>query len=131
MVTHAHAEPSTAELLRTALEEARELAKIELTLAKNDAQGEWRQARFAAIAVAVAAQAASVGLAMALFALALATGAAVAVSVIAGLLLLAVAGVALSVAYRRMPMSFLGRTRERIEVDVRELGRIGERSRAS
>jgi hypothetical protein len=127
VATRSQEDPSTAELLKEAVDEARELVRIEIALAKNDVASEWRRARSAAIALAIAACASGLGLAVAICAVALATRAPAAVAAIAALVLFATSGIAVAVAYGKRPTNVLGRTRERLESDVRELRHVGGR----
>jgi uncharacterized membrane protein YqjE len=113
---------STADLVREALDEARELMKLEVALAKNDVRSDLARARWAAIAILTGAFALNVACAMALFALAAASHAEVMVAAGAAVVLLALAGGAGFVAYRAMPTRFLGHTRERLGEDIRALG---------
>jgi hypothetical protein len=128
---HSQESASTVELIKTALDEARELVKVEVALAQNDLDAQWRRARTAAIAFVVAAGAGSAALAVVVCAVALATQVPVTVSVIAALALFASSGAAAWIGLRAIPEKLLGRTRARLETDVRELAQIGEHSDGS
>jgi hypothetical protein len=112
---------STVDLVREAIDEARELIKLEVALARNDIEAELTRARAAAIAFAVAAFASNLGLAMVLLAVAVASHAEVVFAGSAAFALFAIAAVAGSAGYRKTSMTFLRRTRERIGEDVRKL----------
>jgi urease accessory protein UreF len=115
-------DPSTTGLLKEAIEEGRELIKLEVALARNDLESELTRARSAAIAFAVAACAVNVAIAMALFAIGVASHAEVAVGAVAAVFLSVIAAVVGAVGYRTISASFFQRTRNRIEHDIRELG---------
>jgi hypothetical protein len=107
--------------VKEAIDETRELIKLEVALARDEVESELRRARTMAIAFAVAASAANVGFAMILFAVAFASNAQVAFGLIAALALLATAGAASLVGYRRASVGLLHRTRERLGQDIRRL----------
>jgi hypothetical protein len=113
---------STADLIKAAVDEARELVKLEMELAKNDVQSELSRIRAAAITFAVAAVALNVAVALGLFAVAVVSQAEVAVALIAAGLLFVIAGIAAYMGYRALPQRVLEKTRGRLESDVRELG---------
>ena len=128
---HSQETASTVELIRTALDEARELVKVEVALARNDLDAQWRRARTAAIAFAVAACACNAALTVVICAVALATQMPAAVSVLVALALFASSGAAAWIGFRAIPERLLGRTRARLETDVRELRQIGEHADGS
>ena len=113
---------STGALVKEAIDEARELIKLEVALAKAEVESEMTRMRSAAIAFAVAAFASTVATSMALFAVAFASHAEIAVAVTAAVILGMVGALSLATALRKLPTSFLGRTRQRIVADIRELG---------
>jgi hypothetical protein len=112
---------STTDLVKEVFDDARQLVKLELALARRELQGELAQARTAAIALAVAVLASNVGIAMLLIAIALATAAPVAVSAIIGVFLLVGAAIAARVARSALPKTLLPGTVRRIADDVRGL----------
>jgi uncharacterized membrane protein YqjE len=112
---------STADLLREAIEEARELVRLEVALAQNEMAAELARAREAVLAFAVAASALTTALAVLLVAVALATGATIAVALGMAVALLLAAGVAGSTGYRKLPVALLRRTRARFGDDLRRL----------
>jgi hypothetical protein len=91
-------------------------------LAKAEVESEMTRMRSAAIAFAVAAFASTVATSIALFAVAFASHAEIAVAVTAAVILGMVGALSLATALRKLPTSFLGRTRQRIVADIRELG---------
>ncbi len=122
---------STADLVKQAVEEGRELLKLEVALAKREVESELTRLRSVAIAWAVAAWGLSVGSAMALYAVAVASGAEIAVAVAAAIALFAVAVVGGLMGYRTMPAKLLDRTRDRLGADLRDLRDVGERAHGS
>jgi Putative Actinobacterial Holin-X, holin superfamily III len=122
VVIAADGSPSAAGLVKDAIDEARELIKLEVALARNDFESELRRVRAMAIAFAVAGVTTTAGLAMVLFVVAMASGAAVAVGVVAAIALFASAGGAAIMGYRRTSAEFFQRTRKRIGQDVQKLG---------
>jgi hypothetical protein len=114
-------EPTLA-LVREALDEGRELIKLEIALARKEAEAELALARRAAIGWAIAAFAVCTGASMALVAIAIATALPLLFTVIAAIVLFVVGGVVAIAAYRQTPREFLTRTRRRLEDDVHQLG---------
>ena len=112
---------TATDLVKAALNEARELVELEVALARTEVESELTGVRSAAIAFAVATLASSVALSMVLFAVAFATHAEVAVSVAAAAVLGAIAGICAATGYRKMPTSILGRTRKRLGEGFRDL----------
>ena len=113
--------PSTAELAKELLSEARELIQIEIQLAKEEARTELISVKRAAIAAGIALGLAVLGLNAVITAVILAFGA----SVLAGLgvagALLAAGALVAAYAYSRAPKSVLGKTRDRLKEDVTRL----------
>src|SRR5262249_48450997 len=103
MVREAHIEPSTAELLREAVDEAKELVRLEVALAKDEARTELAEAKSGAIALGATAALAILGLALVLVALALAIGMTPLPAFIIGIVLLGCAGVAAYMASKLVP----------------------------
>lgn len=114
-------EASTADLVREILDEARELVRIEVEIAKSEMRREVVQAKRAAVGFAVALSAAIVVIALLAVALVLALGgtALAALGLAGGFVVVsAVGGVA---GYGALPRRPLALTRERISADVKEL----------
>jgi hypothetical protein len=116
---------STTHLVREALGDLRELARLEVELARQDAMTELRRLRTCAIAVGAAAVLAICGLALLLVALALALGHALAALVV-GLVCLALGGGCAAFGAKRIPRPPLEPTRRRVEEDVKEFRAIKE-----
>jgi hypothetical protein len=114
-------EASATDLVKEVVEDARELVKIELALARRELQAELLQAHTAAIALAVGTIASSVGLSMIIVAIALATGAPAPVAAVVGVVLLVGAAIAIKVGQSALPKSLLRATARRLEDDVRGL----------
>ena len=114
-------EASTADLVREALDEARELVRIEVELAKGEVEREIQQAKRAAIGFGVAAAAATVALSMFAVAIVLALGATPVASLLVGGMFAVVAGVAGFLAYTTIPRKPLERTRHRLKADMNQL----------
>jgi nitrogen fixation/metabolism regulation signal transduction histidine kinase len=111
---------STTELLKEAIDEARELARLEVALAKNEAFAELRDLKTSAIAFGVAFVAALLGVALLLTALAVALGGTIAALIIGGVLLVIGGGAAL-VGLSKLPEEPLAETRRRLKEDVKQL----------
>ena len=106
MQTQLRPEPSTADLMREVIDEAKELVTIEIALARDEARREIDAAKASAIALGAAALAIDVGWLPPL---------------VIGLLLLVGAAIAGLVGYRGVPRRPLPDTRRRIGTDVRLL----------
>ncbi|HVH41678.1 MAG TPA: phage holin family protein [Labilithrix sp.] len=114
-------EASTADLVREALDEAKELVRVEVEIAKSEVESEIARAKRAAIGLGVALAAAVLVLCMLAVALVLALGgtAVVALAVAGGLLV--IGGVAGAVGYSLLPKKPLERTRHRLKSEVTHL----------
>jgi uncharacterized membrane protein YqjE len=114
-------EASTADLFREALDEAKELVRVEIEIAKSEVEIEIARAKRAAIGIGVALAAGVLVLCLLAMALVFALGGtAVAALVIAGIMLL-VGGAAAWIGYVLLPKRPLERTRERLKSDVGQL----------
>jgi hypothetical protein len=111
---------ATTELVKEAFDEARELARLEVALAKNEALAELNDLKVSAITVGIAAASALVGVALLLVALALALGGTIA-ALVTGVILLAVAAALALFAVHRLPEKPFGETRRRLKEDVQQL----------
>jgi hypothetical protein len=112
---------ATSDALRETIEDARELVRIELQLAKNDLFAELRRGRTAAIGFGVCVVALLVVLDLFALALVLALGATAAVTLgVAGIFLIVAAGGA-AFGYARIPKKPLGPTRDRLRDELEEL----------
>lgn len=114
-------EASTADLVREALDEAKELVKIEVALAKDEVKKEVAQMKRAAIGFGIGLVFSVLFLTTMATALVLALGgtALVALAVAGGFLL--IGGIAAYAGYAMMPKKPLERTRHRLETDVNQL----------
>jgi hypothetical protein len=112
-------EASTADLVREAMDEAKELVRLEVALAKEEVKEELAQVEHAAISLAAGASV--IALCMLAVALVLALGgtALAALGVAGGFL--AIAGVAGYLGYGMLPKHPLEKTRHRLENDVNQL----------
>lgn len=114
-------EASTADLVREALDEAKELVKLEVELAKTEVTEEIAGAKKAGIAFGIAGAFGVLALCMLAVALVLALGgtAIAALGVAAGFLV--VAGVGAGIGWTMIPKKPLGQTRHRLENDLKQL----------
>ena len=112
---------SIAELVKEAMEEARELVRLEVALAKEEITEELAQVQHAAISLGIAAGASVVALCLLAVALVFALGgtALAALGVAGGFLV--VGGIAGSIGYGMLPKNPLEKTRHRLENDVNQL----------
>jgi protein-S-isoprenylcysteine O-methyltransferase Ste14 len=112
---------STANLMREAFDEARELTRLEVALARQEFTTELRQARSSAIAFGASAGVLVASVTMFLVAVALAFSLAWAAAVVIAALLLCIGGVLGLVGYRSLPTEPMAKTKERIERDLKQL----------
>ncbi len=112
---------STADLVKQALLEAKELVELEIQLAREEVHAELLQLKRAAIFGGVAVAAALLTASTAIVALVLALGgAALYAGIAAGLLLVVALGCAWY-AYATLPKVPLERTRRRVKADIHQL----------
>lgn len=111
----------TAELVRGAIAEARELVKLEVELARDEVRGEVKQLQSSAVGFGVGAVAALLSLAMLGVALVLSLGGTPLAALGVAVGLLVVAGASAGFGYARLPRKPLDRTRRRLRADVLEL----------
>ena len=114
-------EASTVDLVKVAVEEARELFKTEFALAREEVRREMTGVKVSAISFGATAVLAFLGVAMLLIAWALAFFPNPIPSAIAGGVLLVGAAIAGFVGYRSVPRRALEATRARLETDVQVL----------
>jgi hypothetical protein len=112
----------TAELFREAIDETRELARLEVVLAKEELWAELHSAKLGSITIGAGAAAAVSGVTMCLVACAMAFRMEwLAALIIGGILLVLAAALALG-GYAALPRRpLLGETKERIETDLKRL----------
>ncbi|MBI2390554.1 MAG: phage holin family protein [Deltaproteobacteria bacterium] len=116
-VTDPRPDASTTDLVREALDEARQLVKLEVELAKQEVREELHEAKRAAVMFGIAAVAALLAAAMLFVALALAIFPGPVPALVIGAVLVAAAAVLGVVAWRTAPKKPLDRTRRRLETD--------------
>lgn len=104
------------DLIRSALLEAKDLVRLEVELAKNEAREELSQAKVAAVAFGAAFMSATIGLTM-LF-VALAVGPRSLPALVIGALLVAASAIAAGLGYQRLPKKPLQKTFRRLETDT-------------
>jgi uncharacterized membrane protein YqjE len=114
-------EASTADLVRDAIAEARELVQLEVALAKNEVRGEIAQAKASSVGFGVALFLVIEGVAMLLVALVLAIAPTAPVALVVGLVLLAVAAVSGFAGYKLLPKKPMDHTRRRLQADLEQL----------
>jgi len=114
-------EAPTGELIKRALDDARELVRIEVGLAKEEAREQLVSAKRALIAGAVALVAGLLFLATATMALVLALGGGALIALGISGIYLVVAAVTGTMAVRLVPRKPVEETRRRIEGEIKEL----------
>lgn len=114
-------EASTADLVKEAMDEARELVRLEVALAKEEVKEELKQVQHAAISGGVALTAAILALTMLAVALVLALGGTALAAVLVAVGFLVIAGAAAFIGYGMLPKSPMNKTRHRLENDVNQL----------
>ncbi len=114
------AEP-TAELLREALDETRELVRLEVALAREELTAELSLAKAAVACIGAAGALVVSGVTLMLAAIALAFTKAWIVSLVIGGILVVLAGAIGFGGWKSIPRKLLGETRERIGSDLKQL----------
>ncbi len=114
-------EKSTADLVMEAADEAKELVRIEVALAKDEARKEVKEIEGAAAAFAASAAALVVCLALVAVAIVLAVGATVPAALIVAACFFVLAAIGAGVGYALVPKKPLEHTRERVGTDVHQL----------
>jgi hypothetical protein len=112
---------STAELVKEALDEGKELVKLEVALAKAEMRREVAAVKASAIAFGVAAVTAILGLSLLLVALALQIDLGPVPALVIGIVLVVAAAIAGLVGYKALPRKPLDYTKRRLETDVHML----------
>lgn len=113
----------TRELMREAVDEGRDLVRLEVELAMQDARADLARAKTGGILLASALAPALAGLAMLFVALASAFGLAWLAALVVGVVLAVGAAVAGVVGWRAVPRAPLARTRARVAGEARDLVR--------
>jgi uncharacterized membrane protein YqjE len=114
-------EASTADLVREAFDEAKELVRIEIEIAKSEIEVEIAQAKRAAIGFAIAAAAAVVVLNLLVVALVLALGGTALIALAIAGVMLVIGGIGGYVGYSMLPKKPLEHTRKSLRKDLKEL----------
>lgn len=114
-------EASTADLVRQVVDEARELVRLEVALARAEVKVELQHAQRAAIGLGVALASAVLVLCLLAVALVLAVGGTAIAAVVVALGFLVVGGLAALFGYGMLPKAPLEKTRHRLENDVNQL----------
>ncbi len=111
--------PTTAELLRRALDDVRELARAEVELAGKELGQEARDALLAAVVTAACVALAVCAVALGVGALVVGFGGSMAAALGVAAAIVAVAGgVGFAVSVGKLPKGFLPRTRRRVASDI-------------
>lgn len=113
--------PSTPELVKQVLADARELIALEARLAVQEARTEMLQIKQAAIVMAVAVVLGLLSIGTLLLAVVLALGGTPLDALIVAAALLVCAGIGAAYAYAVVPKRPLQKTRERLRLDANEL----------
>lgn len=114
-------ETSTVTLIKEAVDEAKDLFKAEIALARNEAKQQIAEVKVAGIAMSSAAVAALLGLSMLLLALVLFIAPQPVTALAAGIILLVAASVLGLVGYMKLPKKPMEQTQERLEIDAQVL----------
>ncbi len=111
----------TADLIREALDETRDLVRLEVALAREELKAELTQAKTGGFALGSAAAAGIAAFTMFMVTIALAFAIKWLAALIIGGVLLAMAGALALGGWKLMPKEPLGETRERIGSDLKQL----------
>lgn len=124
---YALTEATTGALVKEALEEAKELVRLEIALAKEEAESELEMLKKAAIGFGISFSCTFVALALLGVALVLALGGTAVVALLVTLGYLVVGGIAGAVGYKLLPKEPLVHTRRRLSADFVHLKDFKER----
>jgi hypothetical protein len=111
----------TVQLIRDALDEGRELVRLEIALAREEVTTELRQARASAMVCGGAAVVAIASITMFMVSIALAFSAPWLAALVIGAILLCIAGALGFAAYKARPAKPMAQTKARIEADLAQL----------
>jgi len=114
-------EESAGELVREALDETRALVRLEVALAHEEVKAELAKAKVGAIAMGGATAAGVAGGTLCLVAIAAAFSAIWLAALILGLIVLLCAAAAALVGWRALPKRLMNETRDRLELQVKQL----------
>jgi hypothetical protein len=112
---------STADLVREAMDEARELVRLEIELGKEEVKLELKQAQHAAIALGIGAGAGVIVLCLLAVAIVLAFGGTAIAALLVAAAFLVLGGIAAGIGYGVLPKSPLEKTRHRLQSNVNQL----------
>jgi hypothetical protein len=110
-----------SDLIREAVEETRELVRLEIALARAEVAREIALAKTAGVAIASATVSVVSSFTLFLVALASAFGNAGFAALVLGCVLLATAVVLGFIGYKALPRALLGETRERLRSDLQQV----------
>jgi hypothetical protein len=110
----------TTELLKDAIEQAKELTKLEIALAKDEMVREVSSLKNGAILLGVASGLATVGLTLIIVAAALLLGS-LYIALVIGVVIVVAAAICGSTGWSRLPKKPMGLTAGRLQADVRDL----------
>jgi hypothetical protein len=112
---------TATQLVREALEQMRELVRLEVALAREEARDEWVRARAAAVALGGGAVFALMGLTMLLVAIATGMPHITIAALAIGAIVIGLGGALGLVGYSALPRKPMVGTKERIETDLKQL----------
>lgn len=111
----------TGELIREALDETRELVRLEVALAREEVKSELAQVKAGSMSLGAGAAAGMCALTMFLVAIVSSFARMWLAALVTGGILLVVGGVLGYLGYRAMPQRPMSETKERLETDVKQL----------
>jgi hypothetical protein len=111
----------TGQLVREALDQTRELVRLEIALARNEVATELAEAKTGVIALGVAAAAALSSFTLLMVALALSFSVSWLAALSLAIVLLLLAGALGFAGYKILPTRLMAQTKDRIEADLTQL----------
>jgi hypothetical protein len=111
----------TADIVREAFDDARDLIRLEVEIAKAEVQGELAQVKRAAFGMVIAVGAALVAVSLFGVALIIGLGATLVASLVVAGIVLAIAAIAALVGYAMAPKQPLLGVRKRLQTEVHQL----------
>lgn len=114
-------EASTSDLVREALDEAKELVRLEVELAKTEVTEELAEAKKAAVGFVVAGAFMVLALCLLSVALVLALGGTAVVALVVAGVFMVIAGIGAFAGYSMLPKKPLEQTRRRMKTDFQSL----------
>jgi uncharacterized membrane protein YqjE len=119
--TRALEQASTGDLVREALDGAKELVRIEIELAKHEVKREIERAKKAAVGLGIALAAAVLVLCLLAVSIVLALGGTALAALLVAAVILAIGAVAAGAGYAVLPKKPMEQTRDRLKADVHQL----------